>query len=80
MYEPDPDLRDTEQVPLQEDIDEYIEREVLPHVTDAWIDYDKTAIGYEISFTRHFYRYEPLRNFLTSLRTFWPLRKRRKDC
>lgn len=62
IYEPDSDLRDTEQVPLQEDIDEYFEREVLPHVADAWIDYDKTAVGYEISFTRHFYRYEPLRN------------------
>ncbi|MGW5525248.1 type I restriction-modification system subunit M [Gordonia sp. NPDC003950] len=59
--EPDSALRDTENVPLTEDVDEYFEREVLPHVPDAWIDYDKTKIGYEIPFTRHFYRYTPPR-------------------
>jgi type I restriction enzyme M protein len=59
--EPDSDLRDTENVPLKEDIHEYFEREVKPHVPDAWIDESKTKIGYEIPFTRHFYKYEPLR-------------------
>ncbi|KKK34932.1 restriction endonuclease subunit M [Salinicoccus sediminis] len=60
--EPDPDLRDTENVPLKEDIHDYFEREVLPHVPDAWIDEDKTKIGYEIPFTRHFYKYQELRS------------------
>jgi type I restriction enzyme M protein len=59
--EPDPDLRDYENVPLDEDVDEYLRREVLPHVPDAWIDHDKTKIGYEIPFTRHFYVYKPPR-------------------
>ncbi|PNT90335.1 type I restriction-modification system subunit M [Clostridium thermosuccinogenes] len=59
--EPDSDLRDTENVPLKEDIHEYFEREVKPHVPDAWIDESKTKIGYEIPFTRHFYKYQPLR-------------------
>jgi type I restriction enzyme M protein len=61
IYEPDSDLRDSENVPLLEDIDVYFEREVLPHVSDAWIDYSKTTIGYEISFTKYFYKYKPLR-------------------
>ncbi|MEW4902164.1 type I restriction-modification system subunit M [Clostridium tetani] len=60
--EPDTDLRDTENVPLKEDIYEYFEREVKPHVPDAWIDESKTKIGYEIPFTRHFYKYTSLRN------------------
>lgn len=59
--EPDTSLRDTENVPLSEDIEEYFSREVLPHVPDAWIDHDKTRFGYEIPFTRHFYRYTPPR-------------------
>jgi type I restriction enzyme M protein len=59
--EPDPDLRDTESVPLKEGIAEYFKREVLPHVPDAWIDESKTKIGYEIPLNRHFYRYEPPR-------------------
>lgn len=59
--EPNPALRDTENVPLTEDIQEYFEREVLPHVSDAWIDHEKTKIGYEIPLTRHFYRYTPPR-------------------
>jgi len=62
IYEADPDLRDTENVPLLEDIDAYFKREVLPHVSDAWIDYSKTVIGYEISFTKYFYKYQPLRS------------------
>ncbi|NIL80252.1 type I restriction-modification system subunit M [Rhodococcoides kroppenstedtii] len=59
--EPDTSLRDTENVPLSENIEEYFAREVLPHVPDAWIDHDKTRTGYEIPFTRHFYRYTPPR-------------------
>lgn len=59
--EPDPDLRDTENVPLTETIDDYLAREVLPHVPDAWVDESKTKIGYEIPFTRHFYEYVPPR-------------------
>jgi len=59
--EPDSDLRDTETVPLKESIEAYFQREVLPHVPDAWIDHGKTKIGYEIPLNRHFYRYEPPR-------------------
>jgi type I restriction enzyme M protein len=59
--EPDTELRDTEIVPLKADIEAYFEREVRPHVPDAWIDHDKTRVGYEIPLTRHFYRYEPPR-------------------
>jgi type I restriction enzyme M protein len=62
-YEPDSDLRDTEQVPLLEDggIEAFIRREVLPYTPDAWIKADATRIGYEVSFTRHFYKPQPLR-------------------
>ena len=59
--EPDTELRDTETVPLAEDVDAYIEREVLPHVPDAWLDEGKTKVGYEIPLNRHFYVYEPPR-------------------
>ncbi len=59
--EPDPQLKDSEMVPLKESIEEYFEREVLPHVPDAWIDYSKTKTGYEIPLNRHFYKYEPPR-------------------
>ncbi|MCG5121754.1 type I restriction-modification system subunit M [Streptomyces sp. T7(2022)] len=59
--EPDSDLRDFENVPLGEDVEDYLKREVLPHVPDAWIDHTKTKIGYEIPFTRHFYVYKPPR-------------------
>jgi type I restriction enzyme M protein len=58
---PDPDLRDYENVPLDEDIEAYFKREVTPHVPDAWIDHEKTKVGYEIPFTRHFYVYTPPR-------------------
>ncbi|RWB91448.1 MAG: SAM-dependent DNA methyltransferase [Mesorhizobium sp.] len=54
-------LRDTENVPLAEDVDAYFRREVLPHVEDAWIDYEKTKVGYEVPFNRHFYIFEPPR-------------------
>jgi type I restriction enzyme M protein len=75
--EPDPELRDYENIPLasipqrsetgadildRETIDDYFRREVTPHVPDAWIDYDKTKVGYEINFTKYFYQYKPLRS------------------
>ena len=59
--EPDPELRDTETVPLRQNIDEYVVREVLPYVPDAWVDGSKTKVGYEIPLNRHFYVYEPPR-------------------
>ena len=58
----DSSLRDTENVPLSEDVQAYFEREVLPHVDDAWIDHDKTKVGYEIPFNRHFYVFTPPRS------------------
>ncbi len=62
-YEPDSELRDTEQVPLLEEggIEAFIKREVWPHVPDAWVDEAATKVGYEISFTRYFYKPQPLR-------------------
>jgi len=60
--QPDPELRDYENIPLKEDIETYFEREVLPHVPDAWIDESKTKVGYEINFTKYFYKYTPLRS------------------
>ena len=60
--QPDSALRDSENVPLSEDVQAYFEREVLPHAPDAWIDHDKTRVGYEIPFNRHFYVFEPPRS------------------
>ena len=60
-YEPDPDLRDFENVSLKDDIDAYFEREVRPHVSDAWMDRSKDKVGYEINLNRHFYKYTPPR-------------------
>jgi type I restriction enzyme M protein len=62
LYEADSELRDTENVPLDEDIEEYFNREVLTHIPDAWLDKSKTMKGYEISFTRYFYNYTPPRS------------------
>lgn len=62
LYEADSELRDTENVPLDQDIHTYFKREVLAHVPDAWIDESKTVTGYEISFTRYFYQYVPPRS------------------
>jgi type I restriction enzyme M protein len=67
---PDAKLRDNENIPLkkgktessEKDIQEYIKKEVLPHVSDAWVDYSKTKVGYEINFTKYFYEYKPLRS------------------
>ncbi|MEE3501306.1 class I SAM-dependent DNA methyltransferase [Acidiphilium acidophilum] len=61
QVQPDPEKRDTENVPLTEDVETYLSREVLPHAPDAWIDHSKTKIGYEIPFNRLFYVYEPPR-------------------
>ena len=60
--EPDSELRDCENVSLEDDIDEYFKTEVLPHVPDAWMDRGKDKIGYEINFTKEFYKYKPLRS------------------
>jgi type I restriction enzyme M protein len=59
--QPDASLRDTENVPLSEDVETYFEREVMPHAADAWIDDEKTKVGYEIPFNRHFYVFKPPR-------------------
>ena len=63
-YEPDSDLRDTEQIPLQEEggIEAFLRREVLPYAADAWYQPDSVRIGYEISFTRYFYKPQPMRS------------------
>ena len=65
-YEPDTELRDTEQVPLLENggIETFIQREVLPHAADAWVDESSIKIGYEVSFTRYFYKPQPLRTLV----------------
>ena len=59
---PDAALRDTEDVPLKEGVEAYFEREVQPHAPDAWIDEEKTKVGYEIPFNRHFYVFQPPRD------------------
>ena len=60
-YEADAALRDFENVPLKVNMNEYFQREVIPHVPDAWIAHDKTKVGYEINFNRHFYKFTPPR-------------------
>jgi type I restriction enzyme M protein len=59
---PDSKLRDSERVPLSEDVEEYFTREVEPHLPNSWIDFDKSKVGYEINFTKYFYQYKPLRS------------------
>ncbi len=61
-HESQTDLRDSENIPLNERIHNYFLREVKPHVPEAWIDIDKTKIGYEISFNKYFYQHKPLRS------------------
>lgn len=61
VYEADAGLRDFENAPLKEDVEAYFEREVLPHVPDAWIANAKTKTRYEVNFNRHFYRFTPPR-------------------
>ena len=59
---PDTSQRDYERVPLTEDIEQYFQREVEPHLPHSWIDFDKSKVGYEINFTKYFYQYKPLRS------------------
>ena len=65
IYEADPELRDYESVPVKQNVQEYFEKEVWPFVPDAWINHSKTVKGYEVSFTKIFYRYQPLRSVAT---------------
>jgi type I restriction enzyme M protein len=59
---PDTKLRDSERVPLSKDIEEYFNREVEPHLPNSWIDFNKSKVGYEINFSKYFYKYKPLRS------------------
>ncbi len=59
---PDSKLRDSERVPLPDDIEEYFNRDVEPHLPNSWIDFNKSKVGYEINFTKYFYKYKPLRS------------------
>ena len=59
---PDSNKRDSERVPLSEDINKYFDREVKPHLKDSWIDRSKDKIGYEINFTKYFYKFKSLRS------------------
>jgi len=80
-YEPDTDLGDAEQVPLLEPggIEAFIRREVLPYTPDAWIDESRTKIGYEVSFTRHFYKPQPLRTLAEISADILALEKETED-
>jgi type I restriction enzyme M protein len=71
----DSSLRDTENVPLKENLQEFMKREVLPHVSDAWVDESKTNIGYEINFTKYFYEYKPLRSLIDIKKDIMSLEK-----
>ena len=77
---PDSELRDFENVPLKEDVGAYFAREVLPHVPDAWMDRGKDKVGYEISFTKYFYEYTPLRPPRRSPPSCSPWTRRRRTC
>ena len=79
LPEADPDLRDTEYIPVKKDIRAYMEQEVLPYAPDAWIDESKTKKGYEIPFTRYFYRYEPVGNADQTLTEIQSLNTRIQD-
>ena len=59
---PDSKLRDNERIPLSENIEEYFDREVSPHLPESWMDRKKDKVGYEINFTKYFYKYKPLRS------------------
>ena len=59
---PDSKLRDTERIPLSDNIEEYYEREVLPYLSESWMDRNKDKVGYEVNFTKYFYKYKPLRS------------------
>ena len=72
---PDGSLRDSERIPLDVDIDDYFEKEVKPHLPNSWVDKDKTQIGYEINFTKYFYKYTPLRSVQDVLKDLMDLEK-----
>ena len=72
---PDGSLRDTERIPLDVDIDDYFEKEVKPHLPNSWVDKDKTQVGYEINFTKYFYKYTPLRSVQDVLKDLLDLEK-----
>ncbi len=59
---PNTQKRDYERIPLSDDIEEYFEREVKPHIPDSWMDITNNKVGYEINFTKSFYQYKPLRS------------------
>jgi type I restriction enzyme M protein len=72
---PDGSLRDTERIPLDVDIDDYFEKEVKPHLPNSWVDKDKTQVGYEINFTKYFYKYTPIRSVQDVLKDLLELEK-----
>lgn len=72
---PDGSLRDTERIPLDVDVDEYFEKEVKPHLPNSWVNKDKTQVGYEINFTKYFYKYTPLRPVQDVLKDLLELEK-----
>lgn len=72
---PDGSLRDTERIPLDVDIDDYFKKEVKPHLPNSWVDKDKTQVGYEINFTKYFYKYTPLRSVQDVLKDLMDLEK-----
>ena len=67
---PDPKKRDNERVPLTEDIEEYFQREVKPHLPDSFMNISDNKVGYEINFTKYFYKYKPLRSLKRSVRIY----------
>ena len=73
---PDTQKRDHERVPLQDDIEEYFEREVKPHLPDSWMDRSKDKIGYEVNFTKYFYKYKPIRSTSKISKDLWKLEEK----
>jgi type I restriction enzyme M protein len=72
---PDGSLRDTERIPLDMDIDEYFEKEVKPHLPNSWVDKDKTQVGFEINFSKFFYKHSPLRSVKEVIKDLLDLEK-----
>ena len=72
---PDGSLRDSERIPLDLDVDDYFKKEVKPHLPNSWVDKDKTQVGYEINFTKYFYKYIPLRSVQDVLKDLLELEK-----
>ncbi len=70
---PDGSLKDFERVPLVENVDDYYEREVKPHLPESWMDRGKDKIGYEINFTKYFYQYKPLRSLEEITKELWDI-------